>query len=161
MKKIGIEKWKVLQGGWGAISRINDSFRILLMSRFQNNKSLNLMKKLLRYSRLKARLNFQKSKVEIKLNFEGVSIVFNIKYLSQNFIKLSILGVFWNPHDKQISKLSLALIFDEDFTQKKGKNRCRKVKAAHCVFKVKHQSSSKNLRLLFKLEYLSQFFINQ
>ena len=43
----------------------------------------------------------------MKLNFEVVSIVLIIKYLSQNFIKLSMLGMFWNPHDKKISKLSL------------------------------------------------------
>ena len=52
----------------------------------------------------------------MKLNFEVVSIVLIIKYLSQNFIKLSMLGMFWNPHDKKISKLSLGFKFDEDFT---------------------------------------------
>ena len=52
-------------------------------------------------------------KVETKLNFEVVSIVFNLKYLSQNFIKLSML---------------LAFKFDQDFTQKEGKNRHCKVK---------------------------------
>ena len=52
----------------------------------------------------------------MKLNFEVVSFVFNIKYLSQNFIKFSKLGVFWNPHDEQIWKLSLGFKFDEDFT---------------------------------------------
>ena len=77
-------------------------------------------------------------KVESKLNFEVVSIVFNLKYLSQNFIKLSMLGMFRNPHDKQISK-------------KKGKNRCHKVKAAHCImnnniqqWKLRHTGNQKN-----------------
>ena len=32
----------------------------------------------------------QAIKVETKLNFEVVSIVFNLKYLSQNFSKLSL-----------------------------------------------------------------------
>ena len=52
----------------------------------------------------------------MKLNFEVVSIVFNLKYLSQNFIKLSMLGVSRNPHDEQISKLSLGFKFDEEST---------------------------------------------
>ena len=34
-----------------------------------------------------------------------ISIVFNFKYLSQDFIKLSMQGVFWNPEDEQILKL--------------------------------------------------------
>ena len=41
--------------------------------------------------------------------------------------------VFRNPHDKQISKLSLGFKFDQDFTQKEGKNHHCKVKVAHCM----------------------------
>jgi len=55
-------------------------------------------------------------KVETKLNFEVVLIVFNLKYLSQNFIKLGML---------------LGFKFDQDFTQKEGKNRHCKVKVAY------------------------------
>ena len=50
-----------------------------------------------------------------------VSIVFNFKYLSQNFINLSIQGVFWNPEDKQISKLSLGNKYDQDLRQQTEK----------------------------------------
>ena len=52
----------------------------------------------------------------MNFNFEVVSIVFNLKYLSQIFIKMSMLGVFRNPHDEQIPKLSLGFKFNEDFT---------------------------------------------
>ena len=38
-----------------------------------------------------------------------MSFVFDLKYLSQNSINFNILGVFWNPQDKQNSKLSLEL----------------------------------------------------
>ena len=38
-----------------------------------------------------------------------ISFVFDLKYLSQNSINFNMLGVFWNPQDKQISKLSLYL----------------------------------------------------
>ena len=101
----------------------NDSFGFCSSRELQNTPyMLNLMKFWLRYlrlktinTRLKARLHFcrrNKSCDEIKF-WSGILI---IKYLSQNFIKLSMLGMFWNPHDKQISKLSLGFKFDEDFT---------------------------------------------
>ena len=43
----------------------------------------------------------------------------NLKYLSQNFIKFNIQGVFWNPQDEQISKLILVIKFDQDLMEKK------------------------------------------
>ena len=46
-----------------------------------------------------------------------LSIAFNPKYLSQNFIKFKDQGQFWNPHDKQIPKLSLIFEFDEELTE--------------------------------------------
>ena len=42
-----------------------------------------------------------------EINFWKLSTVFNLKYLNQNFIKLSMYGVFRNPHDEQIWKLPL------------------------------------------------------
>ena len=42
-----------------------------------------------------------------------VSFVFNLKYLSQNFVKLYML-VFWKRQDLQISNLSLVLKIDQD-----------------------------------------------
>ena len=38
-----------------------------------------------------------------------ISFVLDLKYLSQNSINFTMLGVFWNSLDKQISKLSLDL----------------------------------------------------
>ena len=38
----------------------------------------------------------------------------NLKYLSQNLVNFNIQGVFWNPQDVQISKLSLDLKFEQD-----------------------------------------------
>ena len=45
--------------------------------------------------------------------FRITSFVFDLKYLSQNSINLNMLGVFWNPQDKQFLKLSLDLHFDQ------------------------------------------------
>ena len=52
-----------------------------------------------------------------------VSIVFNFKYLSQSFIKLSMKGVHWNPWDKQIPKLFLGNQFDQHLIEKTGETR--------------------------------------
>ena len=57
----------------------------------------------------------------MKLNFEVVSIVFNLKYFSQNFIKLNMWGVFQNPGDKQIPKLLFGDQFDQAFMEKTWK----------------------------------------
>ena len=58
-----------------------------------------------------------KSCDEIKF-WSGINcIVLIIKYLSQNFIKLSMLGMFWNPHDKQISNMSLIFEFADELTE--------------------------------------------
>ena len=45
--------------------------------------------------------------------FRMIGFVFDLKYLSQNSINLNMLGVFWNPQDEQISKLSLDLLLDQ------------------------------------------------
>ena len=47
----------------------------------------------------------------------------NLKYLSQNLVNFNIQGVFWNPQDEQISKLTLVIKFDQDLMEKKGKHR--------------------------------------
>ena len=52
-----------------------------------------------------------------------LSIVFNLKYLSQNFIKFNIQGVFWNPQDEQISKLTFLFEFGEDLMEILTKNK--------------------------------------
>ena len=50
-----------------------------------------------------------------------------------NFIKLITLEVFQNPHDEQISKLSLAFKFDEHLTEKKCKNWCCILYLLYCI----------------------------
>ena len=49
--------------------------------------------------------------LEIKKMIPSVK---NLKYLSQNLVNFNIQGVFWNPQDVQISKLSLDLEFEQD-----------------------------------------------
>ena len=46
-----------------------------------------------------------------------ISFVFDLKYLSQNSINFNMLGVFWNPQDEQISKLSLNLPLEQDLKE--------------------------------------------
>ena len=43
-----------------------------------------------------------------------ISFVFYLKYLRQNLVNFNFPGVFWNPQDVQISKLSLDLNFEQD-----------------------------------------------
>ena len=43
-----------------------------------------------------------------------IPYVENFKYLSQNLVNINIQGVFWNPQNVQISKLSLDLKFEQD-----------------------------------------------
>ena len=50
--------------------------------------------------------------------FEMSLSVQNFKFLSQNFIKFNIQGVFRNPQDEQIPKLSLEFQFDQDLIEK-------------------------------------------
>ena len=71
-------------------------------------------------------------KVEEKLIFEMLSIVFNLKYLSQNFIKFKDQGQFWNPHDEQIPKLSLGVQFDQEIMEKTWETCCCKLTAPGC-----------------------------
>ena len=42
---------------------------------------------------------------------------FDLKYLSQNSINFNMLGVFWNPQDEQISKLSLDLYSEQHLNE--------------------------------------------
>ena len=47
--------------------------------------------------------------------------MFYLQYLSQIFIKFNFQGVFLNPQDLQILKLSLKFNFEQDFMEKNGK----------------------------------------
>ena len=54
-------------------------------------------------------------------NFVEKWLVFYLQYLSQIFIKFNFQGVFRNPQDVQISKLSLIFKIDQDLWEKKTK----------------------------------------
>ena len=62
-----------------------------------------------------------------------LQIVFNLEYLSQNFIKFNCQGMFWNPQDKQISKLTLVITFDQDLMEKKRKTSCLILAVYYCI----------------------------
>ena len=54
-------------------------------------------------------MRFSSISINLLEFFTIISFVFHLKYLSQNSINFTMLGVFWNSLDKQISKLSLDL----------------------------------------------------
>ena len=53
--------------------------------------------------------------------------MFKLQYLSQIFIKFNNQGVFRNPQDMQIPKLSLKFKIVQDFMEKKTNNKKREV----------------------------------
>ena len=61
-----------------------------------------------------------------------LQIVFNLEYLSQNFIKFNIQGGIWNPQDKQIPKLTLGIKFDQDLIEKKRRTSCCNLAETDC-----------------------------
>ena len=54
-------------------------------------------------------MRFSSISINLLEFFRIISFVFDLKYLSQNSINFNMLGVFWNPQDKQILKLDLYL----------------------------------------------------
>ena len=62
--------------------------------------------------------NFPVPKLEVRAE---IRVVFNLQYLSQIFIKFNNRGVFQNPQDMQIPKLSLKFKIVLDFMEKKTK----------------------------------------
>ena len=54
-------------------------------------------------------MRFSSISINLLEFFRIISFVFDLKYISQNSINFNMLGVFWNPQDEQISKLSLDL----------------------------------------------------
>ena len=62
-----------------------------------------------------------------------ISVVFDFKYLRQNLVNFNVLGVFQNPQDVQIPKLSLDLHFHEDLQEKKGSKVVRSAAVVHCI----------------------------
>ena len=58
-------------------------------------------------------MRFSSISINLLEFFRIMSFVFDLKYLSQNSININMLGVFWNPQDKMISKLSLDLHLEQ------------------------------------------------
>ena len=93
-----------------------------------------------------------------------LSIVFNLQYLSQNFIKFKDQGQFWNPHDEQIPKLSLGVQFDQEIMEKTWETSCLKLTDHYCIFSDRRHISEKSGNLFFdfrggQIKLLQLFFI--
>ena len=58
-------------------------------------------------------MRFSSISINLLEFFRIISFVFDLIYLSQNSINFNMLGVFWNPQDEQISKLSLDLYLEQ------------------------------------------------
>ena len=65
---------------------------------------------------------------------EMISFVFDLKYLRQNLVNFNFQGVFWNPQDVQISKLSLDLKFEQDLKEILKVFLVPSYPGAHCIF---------------------------
>ena len=76
----------------------------------------------------------------------------NFKFLSQNFIKFNIQGVFRNPQDEQIPKVSLEFQFDQDLIEKIRKHFVYFLMISTvCYFgRDIHRYSQSNLVILYK-----------
>ena len=74
--------------------------------------------------------NLPVPKLEVRAE---IRVVFNLQYLSQIFIKFNNQGVFWNPQDVQIPKLSLKFKIDQDFMEKKTKTFCNMWKGGYYI----------------------------
>ena len=62
-------------------------------------------------------MRFSSISINLLKIFRIISFVFDLKYLSQNSINFNMLGVFWNPQDEQISKLSLNLYLEQNLKE--------------------------------------------
>ena len=62
-----------------------------------------------------------------------ISFVFKLKYLRQNLVNFNIQGVFWNPRDVPISKLSLDLNFEQDLKEISKVFGVSGHSGAHCI----------------------------
>ena len=53
-------------------------------------------------------------------SFRKLGLAFNLEYLCQFFINFNNQCQFWNPHDEQITNLSLIFKFNEEITEEIG-----------------------------------------
>ena len=95
------------------------------------------------------RLYFETLEVRfiLSLTFQKLSLAFSLGYLSQVFINFNNLWQFWNPHDNQISNLSLIFEFADKFTE-----------IIH-IEKDEYKINFWKISTVFNLKYLNQNFI--
>ena len=88
--------------------------------------------------------------------FRIMSFVFDLKYLSQNTINLNMLGVFWNPQDKQFLKHFLDLHFEQYLKEILRVYTAEGQVGHHCIY-IYIECSPKNLAFLQFLKLCSIF----
>ena len=71
------------------------------------------------------RLYFATAEVRFMFSssFRKLGLAFNLEYLCQFFINFNNQCQFWNPHDEQITNLSLIFKFNEEITEKIGNEK--------------------------------------
>ena len=79
-------------------------------------------------------MRFSSISINLLEFFRIISFVFDLKYLSQNSINFNMLGVFWNPQDKQISKLSLDLYLEQHLKEILRFFTAAGAVCHHCIF---------------------------
>ena len=81
------------------------------------------------------------------LTFQKLSLAFNLEYLSQFFINFNNQWQFWNPHDEQISNMSLIFELADKLTE---------------IIDIEKDEDKINfwkISTFFNLKYLNQNFI--
>ena len=71
------------------------------------------------------RLYFATAEVRFMFSssFRKLGLAFNLEYLCQFFINFNNQCQFWNPHDEQITNLSLIFKINEEITEKIGNEK--------------------------------------
>ena len=80
-------------------------------------------------------------------SFRKLGLAFNLEYLCQFFINFNNQCQFWNPHDEQITNLSLIFKINEEITEKIGNE------------KDEDEINFWKISVVFNLKYLGQNFI--
>ena len=95
------------------------------------------------------RLYFATAEVRFMFSssFRKLGLAFNLEYLCQFFINFNNQCQFWNPHDEQITNLSLIFKINEEITEKIGNE------------KDEDEINFWKISVVFNLKYLGQNFI--
>ena len=89
------------------------------------------------------RLYFATAEVRFMFSssFRKLGLAFNLEYLCQFFINFNNQCQFWNPHDEQITNLSLIFKFNEEITEKIGNEKDE----TKLIFEKYHLSLTSNI----------------